>query len=87
MGDDWDDFEGPRTAVDGAPVDDEAVFPEPPTGKHRSTEFLAGRERGFTDGIAACARVLRDMLRSAGLSEEQVHNIALKMRLDAEKLG
>jgi hypothetical protein len=77
------------------PIADEDVFPGqatageelPDTGPHRSTDYLAGREAGFGEGINAACAVLAGELRRAGLAEADIPKVALRVRQGAEELG
>lgn len=78
--------EDAKTTLTGEPVAEE-VFREPTTGPHRSTEFLAGREQGFGEGVNAALAVLGGELRRVGVPEAEIPKIAVRVRQDAEDLG
>lgn len=75
------------------PFEDADVFPAPvaedlpDTGPHQSTDYLAGREAGFGEGVNAACAVLAGELRRLGIPEAEIPRVALRLRQGAEERG
>ena len=69
---DW--FDGDPTHVDQNLVE---------TNPHRSLDYLAGREDGFSKGVARVIEVLAIELRRAGLTDAESRPVCLRVRVRA----
>jgi hypothetical protein len=50
------------------------------TRTYKSTEFLAGREAGFKDGVDAAVAALTGELVRAGCTEDEIKHIVARVR-------
>lgn len=76
------EFDDDPTNLDEIPVLEEAD-----TAKHKSLDFLAGREKGFSEGVEAAAAALKAELVKAGIVGEECLRILRKVWDGALKKG
>ncbi len=83
---DWGDQA--NTAVDDPiTVTAAKVVPEPVTDKHRSLDYLGGREAGVTEGITKVIRSFSRELLKAGFTPEEARRMCLRVRTGAQERG
>lgn len=85
--DDWPDFEGEPTRLDDSGAIPVEAVREIVTAPHLGVEFLAGREAGFTDGVAATLEALHDALAQVGVVGDVATAIVNRVRFAADHRG
>lgn len=76
------EFDDDPTHLDEIPVLD-----EPDTAKHKSLDYLAGREKGFSEGIEAVVAALKIELERAGVVDNDCRRFISKVWDGALKKG
>lgn len=57
------------------------------TAKHRSVDYLLGREEGYTLGVLKALNAVEVELRKNGAGDEEVRNIRRRLFVATEKNG
>ena len=60
-------------------LDEMPVLDEPDTAKHKSLDWLAGREQGVSEGIEAAVNALKVELERAGIAGSECSRILRKV--------
>ena len=57
------------------------------TAKHRSIDYLLGREEGYTTGVLRALNAIEAELRKNGASDQEIKSIRRRLFIATEKNG